>query len=231
MILINPYQLAPRDAYWNNTSLLLHFNGSGSTFVDSSQFNRTVSVGWGGFSQSTLDYKWGPASLGPAGGSTLYTDVTRIGTNKSWTWEAWFKRTSTGTYCAFWNDDSGNSLLGLKTPTDGGNYEFFFIKSAVFSMVGTTRIATGSWNHFAMSSDDVNGASPPTLRLFVNGVKEAQTDRDVAFYLDNRFWIGRHDYPGFAELPGYLDDVRFTCGVCRYTTDFTPPIAQFPDRG
>jgi hypothetical protein len=39
---------------------------------------------------------------------------------------------------------------------------------------------------------------------------------DITSNWERRFW-------------GYIDDLRFTKGVCRYTSDFTLPITSYYD--
>lgn len=93
------------------------------------------------------------------------------------------------------------------------------------SSIATAQVTLSTWNwtHLAM----VRHAGKHYL--FVNGVKyTAPVDANYDLY-DNGVAIGigaRADAVSF--LNGYIDDVRITKGVARYTDNFTPPGA-FPE--
>jgi hypothetical protein len=41
-----------------------------------------------------------------------------------------------------------------------------------------------------------------------------------------------YDNGGYAiDYQGYIDEIRITKGIARYTANFTPPSAAFPDSG
>jgi hypothetical protein len=62
--------------------------------------------------------------------------------------------------------------------------------------------------------------------LYVNGTSIISV-ADTTNYTDQNFTIGGWYSTGFL-LNGYIDDLRVTKGVARYTANFTPPAAAFP---
>jgi hypothetical protein len=68
--------------------------------------------------------------------------------------------------------------------------------------------------------------------MFVNGVQEGSTYTDSTNYLNptGRPWIAINaNTTNTSSLNGYIDDLRITKGVARYTENFTPPTKAFPD--
>ena len=64
-----------------------------------------------------------------------------------------------------------------------------------------------------------------TLTLYVNGVSEATSTQTAAVVgTANRWWIGTAgDSIAGSYFNGYVDDLRVTNGIARYTANFTPP--------
>ena len=72
-----------------------------------------------------------------------------------------------------------------------------------------------------------------TFSAYVNGVAGTPTTgiSDQVALSANPISLGI--YGGTLTLPftGYMDDIRITKGYARYTANFTPPIAAFPNIG
>jgi hypothetical protein len=64
--------------------------------------------------------------------------------------------------------------------------------------------------------------------MFINGVVQGTTFADSTDYTAAGTLCQLGGSTGSA-LIGNIDDFRVTKGVCRYTTSFSAPIAQFPD--
>jgi hypothetical protein len=87
------------------------------------------------------------------------------------------------------------------------------IQSASASIVNT-------WYHVALCR------SSGVTRMFIDGVQVGTSYTDANSYEANQVLIGAHfDGNGYN---GHIDELRITKSA-RYTANFTPPIAPFPD--
>ena len=93
-------------------------------------------------------------------------------------------------------------------------------------MTGTTVVNPNEWNHVALSYN--NGV----WMLFLNGVKEAQRTKVVSIqYADVSLGYFESHNLSNRQKDGYIDELRITKGVARYTTNFDPPTEPFPNFG
>jgi hypothetical protein len=100
---------------------------------------------------------------------------------------------------------------------------FVFLNNNIYRITGTTSIAANTWYHVAVSRYAGN------TRLFVNGVQDGSTYSDSTNYLAvaNRPVIGVGGGLAAFFFNGYIDDLRITKGIARYTSNFTPPTTAF----
>ena len=208
------------DVYFPQTKLLLPFNGAnGATATsDLSNSNRTVTF-YGTAQLSTAQSKFGGSSL-LFDGNSDYLTVPHVSSDivTELTLETWFKTSSSAYQTLIGNyAGSAGTFIQLNTGGTAGT-----IGAGVHANTQITSssggYADGNWHHVALTRNASN-----LITLWVDGVSKA-TGTDSSAMLANSFYIGRLNS---ASLPryfdGYLDDVRWTPSVCRYTSNFTPP--------
>jgi hypothetical protein len=84
--------------------------------------------------------------------------------------------------------------------------------------------AVQTWQHIALVR------SSGTTTIYVDGTASGSTYSDTNNYVAPQTYIGsRHALASDTQLNGYIDDLRITKGVARYTANFTPPTAALPD--
>jgi hypothetical protein len=85
--------------------------------------------------------------------------------------------------------------------------------------------STGQWYHIAVSRDGSN------LRVYIDGVQQGSTVTESNNGSSTaRVGVGVNPDGLIQPLNGYIDDLRITKGVARYTANFTPPAQAFPDK-
>jgi YD repeat-containing protein len=226
------------DFYSGNVVLLLHGDGSdGSTvFLDSGPSPKTAVVG-GGAQISTAQSRYGGASMKFNGTSSLLTyahDTTLSLASGDFTIEASVYINSlafnnvilqkdqspgtTFTSYAFYVGAAGQLVGGVGTGSGGGYSQW------VTSAPGL--ITAGQFFHLAFTRQG------SVLRLFVNGaLVQAAIQTGTPLDGGKPFVIGRYPSGGGTVdgwFNGYIDELRITKGVARYTESFTAPTAAYP---
>jgi hypothetical protein len=85
-------------------------------------------------------------------------------------------------------------------------------------------LSPNTWYHLAVSRE---GSS---LKLFLDGTIVA-TSVNTQNLTDDVLFVGAQQHSSSIiqePLNGYIDEVRFTKGVARYTENFDVPTAPFP---
>lgn len=181
---------------------------------------------------STVQSKWGNGS-GYFDGSGYLTspDGTNwaIGTG-DFTLEGWFYPTAFATNHAFGSAflDTRGSSQGLK------GFCLFCNSSGVVTAWDANSVASQSisgsvnpndWYHIVASR------SGTSQKVFVNGVEKIAYSSSYN-HTGQQFTIGSavdfRDTSSNFKYRGYMQDIRFTKRVARYTTDFTPPTEPLP---
>jgi hypothetical protein len=205
-----------------NTQLLLNFTNAG--IYDATSKNDLETVG--NAQISTTQSKFG--------GSSMYFDGTGDGLLAPSTSRA--IQFGTGAYTVeFWlymNSVSGNQ--GLVTSAGGsGTGPIMALRSGKLAsgifgsadtITSTTTLSTGQWYHVAYVRDSTGSNA---TRIYLNGVLDATGTISTDFSTAQGVAVG---YTPTASEPAncYIDDLRITRGVARYTTGFTPPSTAFP---
>ena len=215
------------DADFDKVSLLLHMDGAdGSTiFTDSSAVPKTVAAS-GGAVVSTAQSKWGGASLALGGSgdylsSPAHADfVFGVG---DFTVELLINTTTAAEKVLVDQYQSGNTNSWQFAVRDGRLSWY----SGGYVLTGAAAVNNGAWHHVAAAR------SAGTLRFFVDGVLDGSAALGHNFNTNLVLGIGAQvgERSSAYDFPGYIDELRITKGVGRYTANFTPPTESFPDTG
>jgi hypothetical protein len=220
---INSYQFAtsagPTDPDFANVSLLLHGDGTNgsTTILDSSSSPKTVTA-VGDAQISTAQSKFGGSSIEFDGSGDVLTIPANTAFNfgtGDFTIEAWVYHTGS-TNQAIFSCSPCHFVYGI-----GGKLRFFSASSP--SVIdATVSYISNAWAHVAVVRSGTN------VTLYQNGVSVGSGTSTRNYGGSSNVSIGA--YVGTASFwDGYIDDLRVTKGVARYTSNFTPPTAPFPD--
>ena len=170
---------------------------------------------------STTQSKFGISSLYLDGSSyiTVASDSRFAYNNEDFTVEFFWRPTSTSSQQILIDQRSaGNDAAVYLEMNASGNIRLFV--NNAYQITSSVACSAGAWNHVALSR-----ASGVT-RLFVNGTLTPTTYTDANVYAARQIRIGA-SWTGGTLATGYIDEVRVSRGVSRYTTTFTPPQVIF----
>ena len=145
------------------------------------------------------------------------------------TFEAWIYQTTQG---AGSHNYTAPSILGW-----GGTYFNFSVQNAqlrFYWWTGTgnqidasgATISLNTWHHVAFTNDSSNN-----LRIFLDGtLKHTQASFAGVAYASASYgdyiYLGTESQNVSSRFTGYIYNARFTEGLARYTSSFTPPTSK-----
>lgn len=205
-----------------NTSLLL--SGTNAAIIDFSEQTNIETVG--DTKISTVQSRWGSSSIS-FDGTGDYLIIPSSGYygygTGDFTIEFWLRMTSSAI---------NQTLVSNLTSVSSTNPHLYFKSSdsrvyywtANADRITGNILALNTWYHIAVSR-----ASGST-RLFVDGQQAGSTYVDANDYgAAAPVGVGTYFSGGIPvtsnTLSGFIDDLRITRGIARYTANFTPPTA------
>ena len=220
----------PGEPYYNSCSLLLHFDGTNgsTTFTDNSPSPKTITAN-NGASISTAQSKFGGSS-GLFDGTDDYLSTNSTAAfdwQGDTTIECWIyplvlngnNSTSYGVVGTHFNFSDQCTLIYI-----GGAGRIMIGKVGLNEISSTTGvISTSNWQHIAVVK------SGSTTTIYVNGSSVASNTTNVWSNVTTPLWIGYINPSNGSYFNGYIDELRITKGVARYTGSFTTSSVAFPN--
>lgn len=207
------------------SNVVLHLKGNQSPVIDSSPSPKTITV-YGNASVSTTVKKFGASALAFDGNGDYLkvNDIDAFGFGTAdFTSEAWV-------YLSNLNTDKTITDFRELNGSDGGTFFIhnqnklaFWEGTTVLGNAGTA-LTIGAWYHVAVSKQS------GVYRFFLDGVLQSSVSNSTNLGTDRPCGIGAavdNVGAGTSAFNGYIDDLRITKGVARYTANFTPP-AELP---
>lgn len=217
------------DSYYGAVSLLLSGDGANnSTDIRDSSLNTKAVTVAGNAKISTAQSKWNGSSLsfdGTGDYLTISSSSDLSFASGDYTVEFWIRWTALPTNQAIIFGGPSNSLqIYYTTPSFFGMSPNSIVVSDKlvndFFIQWTPSLSV--WYHFALTRASGSG------RLFIDGLQVGTTMTSALNYsAQNNLVAGDPALNWY--LNGYIDDLRITKGVARYTSNFTPPTQPFPD--
>ncbi len=206
------------------TVLLLHCDGvdASTSFPDSSPSGKTVTAN-GNAQVDTAQFKFGTGSA-LFDGTGDYLSVPDsvdwdFGTGP-WTIDFWIR------YNTVESDkiavDIGNGILRINQRASGSSAEVTINNGGARSFSLSSDYSPATWYHIAVVFNQTN------LYFFRDGVLQGAA-ASISENIDGGsagVTIGAA-FGGSNSLDGWMDEVRITKGVARWTSNFTPPVAPY----
>jgi hypothetical protein len=212
------------DTYGDSVTLLMKMNGSGSTFQDDSLYGNIITP-FGSATQSTDQSKFGNSSAYFNGSSYISAGTSSLWNMSSgdFTIEGWVYNTGANQY---------RGIIGSRANGNGHGWCLFIHSDNTFytgsviigqgysnRQLNTTIVEPNTWTHFALVKTSAG------YKLYVNGVGGALLELSNGFdYQSSQpLVIGALGSQGEYPFLGYIDEIRMTKGIARYTSNFSIP--------
>ena len=223
------------DDEYHNVQLLLHCEGSNNDtdMDDDSRVGHHFDFK-GNSKLSSTQKKFGSTSLFTGTSDNDHVEVDSDDTNflelgtGDFTLEFWLYWDGvTGYQTVFDNGyGSGSTAGSWMIQTDNGNGRLKWYHNGGLLVTEGSDPTASTWLHYAIVR------SSGTLKIYRNGIQTASASTSNAYFTPDKLSIGARN-AGTYPFDGYLDEIRITKGIARYSgsdtssANFTLPSAAF----
>ena len=220
----------------SNVVLMIHGDGTGQNFLDSSYSQHTVSAIGTGVQHSTSAFKFGDSSLWFPGNDNNYLKISDnisdfdFGSG-NFTIDFWLQASEEKQYqylLVRWEGDvlkklwmvraDENKITFLARNPEGSNF---------INFTGVTPIVPdGSFHHIAIVR------SGSSVKLFIDGIQDGEqtgVSGSVQTHSSVPLQIGQYSTSYDYNYKGYIDEIRISKGIARWTENFTVPFRPYYD--
>lgn len=199
-----------------NSVLLL--NGASAGIYDSSEMNNFETVGDAKLSTQVVKYGNTSMYFDGTGDNVTARNTIPIGSG-NFTVEFWvypLSNSNTSFPGMFDCRNAGSDTNGFGLYYNGGST--FVLRIGGDNFASSQTVALNQWSHVALCRVGT------TMTCYINGISRISTTSSADFNRTVHYVGSTFDNYG---LQGYIQDVRITRGVARYTANFTPPDTAF----
>jgi hypothetical protein len=203
-----------------NTSLLL--SGTNAGIFDNAIKNNLETVGNAQVSTTVKQFGTGSISFDGTGDWLTAPNNTNLQLSTgNFTIEAWVYLNAVGSVRGFVS--KGTSTTGWSLGSNSLNQVVFSYDS--LSIVSTGVLLISTWYFVTVVRE---GTGTNQTKIYINGTNDGTGTVASNFNQTNIMYVGANRVAA-DPLNGYIDDLRITKGVARYTANFTAPTAAFPN--
>jgi hypothetical protein len=220
------------DEYFDSVVLLTHFDGGDGSTSTTDNSNSAHTLTMTGAALTVDNKKFGTASLEQTTESSPWGRVTTP-PSSDWAFgtgdftiegEIYISNypSNSSVLAGAWNNVGQEWLLRIEA---SGFVKFYTSNDSV---QGNTQVPLNQWNHIAVSR------TGGEVKIFINGVQDGA--KTIAVDITNSAELSLGNYSPFGnwaydQFPDYVDEIRITKGVGRYTSNFTRPTEPHPNSG
>jgi hypothetical protein len=207
----------------SDTSLLCNFTNAG--IFDNTGFNALETVGNAQIDTTTKKYGTGSMEFDGNGDWLLIPDSPdlKLGTG-NFTIEFWVYLASGDTGSARGLVAKGGASTGWLVSLDSSQKVVFTYTTSTITSSGA--ITTNAWNHIAVVRE---GTGSNQTKIYIGGTNDGTGTVSTDFTQTEVMYIGANRTAG-NPMKGFIDDLRVTKGIARYTANFTPQTSQWQDQ-
>ena len=149
------------------------------------------------------------------GNSTIVDDAS-YGTATDFTIEGWIYPTAGSAYQTIFDFRSASIEKAIFLGINTSNQIYLYV-NGVITITTAATVSLSTWTHVALVRRNAS------TKIYLNGTQSGSSWTDITDYGTTKPLRIGADYSGAYGFTGYIDDVKISKGVARYTTTFTAP--------